>query len=78
MNTIYQKTEKSQRKIKAYEVGEKEKAMNKGWNLTDKLPSITTYSNYLNIASIRFSLTMNECRDRFGLFTNQQWETLLN
>jgi|AntRauMFilla1563_2_1112583.scaffolds.fasta_scaffold06457_6 hypothetical protein len=38
MNTIYQKTEKSQRKVKTYDVGEKERAMNVGWYLTYKNP----------------------------------------
>lgn len=39
-----------------------------------KLPPTELYSKYLNIASIRFNLTLNECRDKFGLFTIKQWE----
>lgn len=39
-----------------------------------KLPPILLYSKYLNIASIRFNLTLNECRDKYGLFTIKQWE----
>lgn len=42
-----------------------------------KLPPVSLYSKYLNIASIRFSMTMDECRDKYGLFTVSQWETLL-
>lgn len=46
--------------------------------MDDKLPAISLYTKYLNIASIRFNLSMDECRDRFGLFTINQWEELLN
>lgn len=42
-----------------------------------KLPNVSLYSKYLNIASLRFNLSIDECRDRYGLFTIQQWETLL-
>ena len=40
----------------------------------NKLPSATLYSKYLNIASLRFNISLDECRDKFGLFTIQQWE----
>lgn len=43
-----------------------------------KLPPIETYSKYLNIASIRFSLSIDECRNRFGLYTTDQWLNLFN
>jgi hypothetical protein len=36
MNTIYFKTEKSQRKVKAFEQGQLDKAMEYGWNLAYK------------------------------------------
>jgi len=42
------------------------------------LPSVANYSKYLNIASIRFSMSLDECRDKFGLFTNKQWFDLFN
>ncbi len=42
------------------------------------LPNVKLYTQYLNIASIRFNLTMNQCRDKFGLYTNQQWQELFN
>jgi len=42
-----------------------------------KLPNVSLYSKYLNIASMRFRLSMDECRDKYGLFTINQWETLL-
>ena len=42
-----------------------------------KLPTCLTYSKYLNIASLRFNLSIDECRDRYGLFTIEQWESLL-
>ena len=42
-----------------------------------KLPPISLYSKYLNIASMRFRLSMDECRSKYGLFTINQWESLL-
>ena len=42
-----------------------------------KLPNISLYSKYLNIASLRFNLSMDECRSKYGLFTINQWESLL-
>lgn len=43
-----------------------------------KIPPANLYSKYLNIASLRFNLTMDECRDKYGLFTIQQWENEFN
>lgn len=43
-----------------------------------KLPPIDLYRKYLNIASIRFNLSMDECRNKFGLFTINQWNEMLN
>jgi hypothetical protein len=43
----------------------------------DKLPFCFKYTRLLNVASFKFGLTMNECRDKFGLFTNRQWKELL-
>jgi len=42
------------------------------------IPSVTNYTKYLNIASIRFNLTLDECRDKFGIYTNKQWMELFN
>lgn len=42
----------------------------------NKLPTIDLYRKYLNIASIRFNMTLDECRDKYGLFTEQQWLNL--
>ena len=42
------------------------------------LPNCTLYSKYLNIASFRFNLTINECRNKFGLYTMKQWNDLFN
>jgi len=42
-----------------------------------KLPNVSLYSKYLNIASMRFRLSLDECRNKYGLFTIEQWETLL-
>ncbi len=43
-----------------------------------KLPFGVAYLKYLNIASIRFNLTIDECRDKYGMFTNGQWSELFN
>lgn len=42
------------------------------------LQSAETYIKLLNIASIRYNLTIEECRDKFGLFTEKQWHEYLN
>ena len=44
----------------------------------DYLPNVLDYINYLNIASIRFNMTYDECRNKYGLFTHNQWLKLLN
>lgn len=44
----------------------------------DKIPFGAIYSKYLNIASIRFNLTLDECRNKFGLYTEKQWLDLFN
>jgi len=44
----------------------------------NNLPPITLYRKYLQIASIRFNLTVNQCRDKFGLYTEGQWLKLFN
>lgn len=43
----------------------------------DKLPFCSEYTRLLNVASFKFGLTMDECRDKFGLYTNRQWKELL-
>lgn len=42
------------------------------------LPPINLYREYLNIASLRFNISMDECRDRYGLYTMEQWDNLFN
>lgn len=44
----------------------------------NNLPPITLYIKYLQIASIRFNLTLDECRSKFGLYTEGQWLKLFN
>jgi len=41
------------------------------------LPPTGLYIQYLSTVSARFDLSMNECRDKFGLYTIAQWEDLL-
>lgn len=43
----------------------------------DYLPNVKLYSQYLNVASIRFNLSLDECRNKYGLYTIKQWEDLL-
>jgi hypothetical protein len=45
-------------------------------NKNDKLPAITLYRKYLNIASIRFNKPIDEIRDLYGLFTIKEWNNL--
>lgn len=42
----------------------------------DKIPPVTLYSKYLKIASILFNISINECRNRYGLYTMEQWINL--
>lgn len=42
-----------------------------------KIPPSNLYSKYLNIASLRFNLTLDECRDKYGLLTVKEWDNLL-
>lgn len=42
------------------------------------LPPTSIYIQYLSTASARFNLSMNECRDKFGLYTEKQWLDLLS
>ena len=42
------------------------------------IPTVADYRRYLNIASIRFNLTLDQCRDKYGLFTYKQWLELFD
>lgn len=42
------------------------------------IPTVVVYTKLLNIASLRFSLSLDERRNKYGLFTNKQWINLLN
>lgn len=39
-----------------------------------KIPFGALYSKYLNIAPIKFNMTLDERRDKYGLFTIKQLE----
>ena len=43
-----------------------------------KMPPIQIYSLLLKKASIKFKITMDEARNKYGLYTCQEWEKLLN
>jgi hypothetical protein len=48
-------------------------------NLTEHiLPSLKTYNSYLKVASSRFNLSLDECRDTFGLLTQGHWQMIFN
>ena len=49
----------------------------KNWHCSDKIPTITDYKKLLDIASERFNLSINECRDKFGKYTYSEWKKLL-
>lgn len=44
---------------------------------TDKIPTCNDYSNFLVKASIKFKISINEARTKYGLFTYNQWINLL-
>jgi hypothetical protein len=44
----------------------------------DLLPPILLYTKYLNIASIRYNLSLDECRDKFGRYTTNEWNKFLS
>jgi hypothetical protein len=41
------------------------------------LPSCAIYKEYLKTASQRFNITIDDCRDRYGKYTEAEWEKLL-
>jgi len=43
----------------------------------DFLPTISTYSYFLDEAEKRFKITRDEARDKYGKFTYGQWKELL-
>lgn len=48
-------------------------------NMIDKniLPPVSLYREYLNKACCKFNLSIDECRDRYGKFTIEEWNNLL-
>lgn len=43
----------------------------------DFLPTITEYSFFLSKAVEKFNITINDARDRYGLYTYGEWKELL-
>lgn len=41
------------------------------------MPPIMAYANYLSEASKKFNISINEARNRYGSYTEGDWETLL-
>ena len=50
----------------------------KSYESKDFLPTVIVYTEYLEKASKKFNLSINDCRNNFGAFTIKQWEILLN
>jgi hypothetical protein len=42
-----------------------------------KLPPIQLYSRFLEIAKEKLLITIEEARAKYGLYTVQEWETIL-
>lgn len=41
------------------------------------IPTVFDYANFLSIVCERFNITLNEARRRYGLYTYEQWNKLL-
>ena len=44
----------------------------------ESLPSAHLYSRFLEIAEEKFSISKEEARNKYGLYTVKEWETLLS
>ncbi len=44
----------------------------------ESLPSSHLYSRFLEIAEEKLSISKDEARNRYGLYTVKEWESLLN
>jgi hypothetical protein len=49
----------------------------KSYESKDFLPPAMVYAEYLKKASQLFNLSIDECRNRFGAFTEKQWKMIL-
>jgi len=45
--------------------------------MKNKLPSCLDYDIFLNKAASKFNISTNEARDKYGLYTYEQWQKLL-
>ena len=43
----------------------------------ENLPTIHLYSRFLEIAEEKLSISKDEARNKYGLYTVKEWETLL-
>ena len=43
----------------------------------NKLPPVILYSRFLEIAEEKLFISKDEARNKYGLYTVKQWETLL-
>ena len=44
----------------------------------DLLPSCTMYGKYIQIAMIRFGMTSDQVRNKYGLYSTRQWNEMLS
>ena len=45
--------------------------------MDNKLPTCADYKNFLNQAILKFNISIDEARNKFGLYTYGQWQKLL-
>lgn len=44
----------------------------------EQLPTVMLYADLLSEAQRKFRITREQARERYGMYTNQQWLELLN
>ena len=54
-----------------------ENAFNNYRQHQESLPSVHLYSRFLEIAEEKLFISKDEARNKYGLYTVKQWETLL-
>lgn len=43
----------------------------------NKLPAVELYKRFLELAQEKLNISINEARNKYGLYTIKQWEELL-
>jgi hypothetical protein len=45
--------------------------------MNDKLPTCQDYANFLQLAVMKFKISTEQARKKYGLFTYEQWKEVL-